>query len=387
MATAQHLTDLGIALSEAGWQVTVLTRRRGYAEPHLLFPSREKYRGIDIVRVCSFYFSKKNKILRTMDALLVNFSFAARMAFLPKVDRVVVLTSPPLIAFTAVIYAKLCRAKLTYWMMDINPDEAIEAGWIRRESLQARILERILRFVLKKAGQIVVLDRFMRDRIVEKGTSPEKIKVCPPWAHSDGLRPIAHSRNSFRKEHQLQDKFVVMYSGNHSICHPLDTLLESALLLRDDPTVVFLFIGGGERVRDVVQFKAKYHLDNIVQMPYVAREHLPNSLSAADLHVVVMGSPYVGIVHPSKIYGILCVGRPFVYIGPLQSPIGELMGKGKVGYHINDGGPQKVIEIIKKVQQLTPPESEELGKRLQAIGKRQYSQELLTRRLVKFISN
>src|SRR5439155_2433474 len=55
----------------------------------------------------------------------------------------------------------------------------------------------------------------------------------------------------------LDDKFVVMYSGNHSPCHPLDTLLEAARRLEKERDIVFCFVGGGsewakikERQRD-----------------------------------------------------------------------------------------------------------------------------------------
>ena len=49
------------------------------------------------------------------------------------------------------------------------------------------------------------------------------------------------------------------------------------------------------------------------------------SLSAADLHVVVMGEAFVGIVHPCKIYNILAVGAPVLYLGPCPSHVTEIL--------------------------------------------------------------
>jgi hypothetical protein len=53
-------------------------------------------------------------------------------------------------------------------------------------------------------------------------------------------------------------------------------------------------------------------------------DQLSSSLSAADLHVVVMGDAFVGIVHPCKIYNIMAVGAPALYIGPEPSHISDL---------------------------------------------------------------
>jgi len=124
---------------------------------------------------------------------------------------------------------------------------------------------------------------------------------------------------------------VVMYSGNHSPCHPLDTLLEAAARLEVDPEIMFCFTGGGSEVRKV---KSR-GLRNVAVLPYQPLETLPASLSAADLHVVAMGDPFVGIVHPCKIYNILRLGIPFLYIGPRESHVEDLRGMAEAGDSIS----------------------------------------------------
>ena len=54
-------------------------------------------------------------------------------------------------------------------------------------------------------------------------------------------------------------------------------------------------------------------------------DQLAGTLSAADLHLVVMGNAFVGIVHPCKVYNILRVGSPLLYIGPQPSHISEIL--------------------------------------------------------------
>jgi hypothetical protein len=115
-----------------------------------------------------------------------------------------------------------------------------------------------------------------------------------------------------------------MYAGNHSPCHPLDTLVEAAHRLSNNKQIAFCFIGGGSEHQKVKDFATRHSLRNIVCLPYQPFASLAASLSAADLHVVVMGDAFVGIVHPCKIYNILSLGTPFLYLGPTPSHVSDI---------------------------------------------------------------
>jgi hypothetical protein len=235
------------------------------------------------------------------------------------------MTSPPLISTLAAIFSRRRGGRLILWVMDLNPDEAVAAKWLGERSTTTRLLEACLRYSLRSAEKIVVLDRFMKGRIVHKGVAERKLEVIPPWSHDATVGYDPEGRKTFRERHGLSGKFVVMYSGNHSPCHPLDTLLEASSRLADHPEIAFCFIGGGSEFRKVRALAQERNLPNIVCLPYQAFETLSASLSAADLHVVVMGDPFVGIVHPCKIYNILALGIPFVYIGPEESHVADIL--------------------------------------------------------------
>ena len=151
--------------------------------------------------------------------------------------------------------------------------------------------------------------------------------MIPPWSQDGAINFDEQQRRDFRAAHGLSDKFVVMYSGNHSPCHPLDTLLAAAEALRTNSQIVFCFVGGGSEKLKVEEFAQSRNLPNIKSLPYQPLTQLSASLSAADLHVVVMGDPFVGIVHPSKLYNILKVGAPLLYIGPGESHVTDLVSE------------------------------------------------------------
>jgi colanic acid biosynthesis glycosyl transferase WcaI len=324
MATAQQLSDLAVGLTEAGHKVTVIASDRGYDDPSKRFPRRETWRGVNIIRIPALALGKQSRLRRAINFASFLFNCSWQLLRLPRFDVTVALTSPPLISFLGSLFVRIKGGKFFFWVMDLNPDEAVAAGWLKEKSLPARIFAALLKSSLNHADGIIALDHFMKSRIIAKGVRPELVTVLPPWAHDDRVHYDQPGREAFRREHELSDSFVVMYAGNHSPCHPLHTLMEAARQLSDRKDIVFLFVGGGSEQYKVRQFAARHALRNIRCLPYQPAETLSASLSAADLHTVVMGDVFIGIVHPCKLYNILRVGGSFLYIGPAESHISEI---------------------------------------------------------------
>ena len=344
VSTAQHLTDLATALSERGHEVSVVTSDRGYDDPGTRFKPRERWRGIDIIRIPSLSFGKNSRWRRAFNFGSFLAVCSLRLLTLPRFDVVIALTSPPLISFLAALFVRLKGGKFCFWVMDLNPDEAIAAGWLDEQSLASRLLQRMLRYSFTVASQTIVLDRFMKERVTAKGIDPARITIVPPWSHDDAVEYSQPGREEFRALHGLSDKFVVMYSGNHSPCHPLDTLLDAARAVESRAEIVFCFVGGGSEQAKV----RESGLSNVRSIGYQPLDELSGSLSAADLHVVVMGEKFVGIVHPCKVYNILSVGAPVLYIGPEPSHVTDIASQHGKFSCVRHGDVEGVVAAILK---------------------------------------
>jgi colanic acid biosynthesis glycosyl transferase WcaI len=322
VATAQQLTTLARGLRAAGHDVTVIASRSGYDDSSRRFPRRERWKGIEIVRVPSLDLGKKTRWRRALNFGSFLITGAGRLLLTPRHDVIVALTSPPLISWLAAMFTRLRGGRMIFWSMDLNPDEAIAAGWLRKDSFTARFLARLLATSMTQATRIIALDRFMKDRMIAKGIAPEKIEVIPPAA-DESVHYYEEGREAFRRRHGIAEKFVVMYAGNHSPCNPLDTLLDAAKILQRREDILFLFVGGGSGLDQIKEQSVQ--LPNIRWLPYQPQGELAAALSAADLHGVVLGDGFSGIIHPSKIYNIIAVGSPFVFIGPMNSFIGDMI--------------------------------------------------------------
>jgi glycosyltransferase involved in cell wall biosynthesis len=302
-------------------------------------------------------------VVRLLGGVSFTIQSIARGLFLRPLDAIVVSTAPPMASVGAVVIGALRRAPIKYWVMDLNPDQSIALGVVRDRSLLARAFDRLNRLVLRRASDVVVLDRFVAERVNRKVDVRAKLAIIPPWPHEDHLAEIRHEDNPFRRRHGLDEKRVVMYSGNHGPSNPIGTVLQAAQRLADRPDIVFLFVGGGVGKAEVDEVAGPA----IKSLPYQPLEQLKYSLSAADVHLVTVGDAVVGIVHPSKVYGALAVGRPILLLGPEQSHVGEMIRDHDIGWRISHGDVDGAEAVLRRIADIPVAELAAKGARAKAL--------------------
>src|SRR5262249_22949502 len=146
----------------------------------------------------------------------------------------------------------------------------------------------------------------------------------------DCRKMLPPATNNFRA--RWEGKFIVMYSGNLGLSQQLETVLEAAHLLRDHGRVLFLLVGEGAR-KDWLRERAReLKLGNVEFQPYQPKDRLPESLSAADLHLIPLLSAATGAIVPSKIYGILAAGRPFVAMMDEWADVARMARDHSIGF-------------------------------------------------------
>src|SRR5256714_11027217 len=148
-----------------------------------------------------------------------------------------------------------------------------------------RLLRSLVSLYLRRADRIVAIGDTMRRRLEEKGAPPERVRVIPNWIDTSRLEP--HERGNWWAEKRgVKDKFVVMHSGNVGHAQDLDSLVRAATFLRDLDDVAIPIIGMGARHAELVALVERLEVDRIQFLYYQPRHMLPQSLSAADVHVV-----------------------------------------------------------------------------------------------------
>ena len=349
-------------MARRGWRVVVYTASRGYDDPTVTYPRRENIDGVEVIRLPFSSLGKGSMGVRLLGQVVFLVQAVVRAMFVKDVGCLLVTTAPPIASAAGWFLSVLRRLPVTYWVMDLNPDQVVRMGLLPARSLPVRVFEFLNRLILNRASHVVALDRFMAELVRRKVDVSHKMFVVPPWPLEHHLEPVARDENRFRKRHGLEGKVVVMYSGNHSPANPLATILAAAERLKSDSRFAFAFVGGGKGKREVEEAIARGAI-NIFSFPYQRLEDLGESLSAGDIHVVSVGDAVVGVVHPCKIYGAMAVGRPVLTLGPAECHLADLVDRFAIGFHVAHGDVDAAVKALVHLAGLPAGDLAAMGRR------------------------
>ena len=316
-ATGQLLTDLCEDLvREHGCRVSVVTGPplRPSVETASTgrgLVSRETYRGVEIHRASGTRFDKRRFIGRAANYVSYFLSACWAGLRLERPDVVVSLTDPPIIGIGAWIAGRKAGAPLVMVFQDLFPEVTALLPDFHSDTINAA-LQAVSRFLCRRASRIVALGETMRRRLIDnKGADPARIEIIENWADTATLVP-GTKPNAFSDAHQLSDMFVVMHSGNLGLSQSLDVIVDAAALLTDLTDLVVVFQGEGVKKAELQERAAARGLTNVRFLPYADKNRLTDSFATADLFIVSLQRGLAGYIVPSKLYGILAAGRPYV---------------------------------------------------------------------------
>jgi colanic acid biosynthesis glycosyl transferase WcaI len=352
-ATSQMLSDLTFALAENGHRVAVITSRQRYDAPEARMASKETVGGVEIHRIWTSRFGRGNLVGRAVDYVTFYLSATLTLWRLTQAGHIIFAkTDPPLLSVVAAVIACQRGARLINWLQDLFPEVAEVVG-LNRYQLP-RFVYSALRvprnWSLRFATMNVALGDRMAERLAALGVARNRIDIIQNWADGNLYKPIEPADNPLRREWGLEGKFVVGYSGNLGRAHDYRTFLDAIARLEgarpDSPEIRWLFVGGGA-LRGAFESELRARvLKSVIFKPYQPRDLLPQSLSAADVHLVCLRPELEGLIVPSKFYGIAAVGRPTIFVGDRDGEIARIIRHYDLGFVVAQGDAEGLTERI-----------------------------------------
>jgi glycosyltransferase involved in cell wall biosynthesis len=256
----------------------------------------------------------------------------------------VVETDPPVLGALGAVLKWWHGRPMVFYLQDLFPEVGLALGRFRPGPLTS-FLRWTTQFGLDRADRVIVLGEDMRRRVLDRGVPPAKIDVVPNWADTAAVRPVEPSP-ALRREWSLNGEFVVMYSGNLGLSQNLEHVLEAARRLQDEP-IAFVFIGEGAAKGGLMATAKDYGLDNMRFLPYQPKERLAESLGAADLHLIPLRCGLAGYMVPSKLYGILAAGRPYLASVDADSEVALVTREHGTGVVVDPDNPHALIDALR----------------------------------------
>jgi glycosyltransferase involved in cell wall biosynthesis len=337
-ATANLLTELCEALAEE-YDVTVVT---GAAEEQ---EHRAVRNGVTIVRVRSTVYDRAQLSRRAANYFTYLFGAIREALGSDRPDVVISMTDPPFIGAAAEVVAKRFRVPLLVISQDVFPEIAVKLGRLKNPVVVG-ILGAVISSYLRYADRVVVIGDTMKERVVEKGVDPGRIRVISNWGDAERVTPQPRD-NEWAHANGLADKFVVMHFGNVGHAQDLDALIRATTLLRDLDDLVVPIIGVGARLQQLTELAEILEADKVRFLPWQAYEDRALPISTAHVHVVGLARGLAGYIVPSRMWGVLAAGRPVIAAAEDESETADVVRRTGCGLVVPPGDPLRLAEAIR----------------------------------------
>lgn len=271
-------------------------------------------------------YKNKNIVLRLLTWTLGYLHLLFVCWFKSKDTELFLFTNPPFNTFVPLFTNK----KYYVLIYDIYPDTLINQHVFSSESIIAKLWVKRNKRVYAKAKKVFTISEDMKKEVA-KYVDESNIKVVYNWSHNERMVPVKKDENPFLKQHHLENKFIVLYSGNMGMTHDIDVMVDVANELKDEDNIRFLFIGEGGKKKLVEKKIQDYQLDNCIVMPYQDKDVLPFSMGAADIGIVTTASEQTGLSIPSKVNAYMSVGAILLCLADRNSELGRMVNDNDLG--------------------------------------------------------
>ena len=321
---AQLPRDVTTHLAGAGFDVEVICGGDQYAETEDESMDDPRDAGVRIKRTWRLLGGdiQTAKLFRQLWFYLAAFPL---LLFRRSPAIFVMQTNPPLVVPMVALAALIHRRPFIIIAQDLYPEVVFAHGMMRRDSMVGKILLGVFRWAYARARRVVSLGPIMSERLIGKGVLNDRIAYISNWSTGD-QQIVRSSDNRLRSEWGLDNKFVLLYSGNLGISHDIETpILAMQELSQEFADIRLVFVGKGSRLAEAKALAKKAEVEHVVLFKsFVPFDQLPHSLGVACAALVTLREEFEGLVVPSKCLGYLARAIPTVYIGP-RSDVQELI--------------------------------------------------------------
>jgi glycosyltransferase involved in cell wall biosynthesis len=290
--------------------------------------------GVSIERCLGTTLNKDVLPLRLINILTYTIAtFIKALVNVKKGDIVIAVTSPPSSPYLAKLVALCKRAACVLRLEDVYPEILVATGMIAPKGVMDTWFGMLNRYLFKYSDRVVVLGRDMKALIEKRiGGAAKNVRIIRSWADTDVVVPSAKAENSLLKELGLSNKFVVSCIGNMGRAQAIEYIFEAIRLLKDDPSIHFLFIGSGSKRSWMENEITRIGLKNVTIVGQRPRSEQSIFLNAGDISLISLLPGVTGAGVPSRTYNLMAAGKPIIAVTREDSEVALLVGEEDIGW-------------------------------------------------------
>lgn len=388
--TGLVLTQMAERFAALGAEVLVITGHPHYGQhdhASARVPLLEKldYNGVQLWRTWAYVPPNPSVFHRAISYLSYTALSVPAALSAGRFDVVLWMTPPITSGVVAWIKTLFSRTPVIFDLQDVWPDQVVRVGKLTNPFV-IRLAEILEAFLYRDAARIRILSEAMRELLLSKGVPNDKLALIPNWVNASEITPWTAPHNPFADAHDLHGKFTVLFSGNIGYVAGLETVIDAAALLQDDPDILFLIVGRGNALPDLERQVGELELTNVRFLPLQPREDLPMMLAAADVCLVPLRKGLGGISVPSKMYTVMSAARPVLVADAAESDLTRLVADAGCGLRVPPSDPEAMAGAIRTMK-ASPAQLEAWGQAARAYVAANFDLDTLTRQYFGLIGD
>lgn len=314
------INDIVRTLDAQGHEVVVATGKPNYPDGKVFEgyraagTQRERYLGrVEVLRVPLWPRGQggaKNLILNYLSFVFSGLLCLPWMLRGRQFDAILVFAPSPITqAIPAILLKWLKKAKLALWVQDLWPESLSATGFVRNPYV-LRAVGWMVRAIYRPCDTLLVQSRAFVEPVAQYADRA-KIQYYPnsmDVSSSKAVVPVPGELLELLEQH-----FCVVFAGNLGTAQALDTLVQAAVHLRDEPRIRLVLVGSGSRLAWLKAQQQALGLDNLVLPGRFPMEAMPQIFERASALLVSLNDePAFAQTIPSKIQAYLAAGRPIL---------------------------------------------------------------------------
>ena len=317
----------------------------------------EEINGVRVIRVRVPEFTKESKKSRMKNIISYYFSALKACRRSGKQDYIFTISQPPILGGLLGVRAKRKKhAKLIYCIQDFNPEQIMAVNYSKNK-LILKLMMVFDKYSCKHSDLVITVGRDLVETLKKrfKNKKVPNYAMINNWIDEKEIYPLPGDDPkvmAFKKKYGLENKFVMMYSGNIGLYYDLENLIKviekfpQGTKTPDGKEVVFAFIGAGTVLEKLKDYVIVHNMKNAVFIPYQRKEDLVYSLNAGHVHWCVNAKGIKGVSCPSKAYGIMAVGKPVLGVLESDTEVRTLIEDSQCGLCCEPGDYDAVAGLI-----------------------------------------
>lgn len=338
--------ELACGLKEKGHKVSVITGFPTVPYNHFYsgydpsFYKRENYNGVEVLRLPHFPHGQKSALKRMLhySSFMLSSIFIGS-ALIEKADCMYVFFPPPIMGITAWFYKLLKKIPFMFDIQDIWPEGIIASGLTNKKWV-IEGLKTLEKIVYPLSGAISVPSEGFKENLIKKGVSSDKIEVIPNWADEEIYKPMPYSEEIAIK-YKMKGKFNITFAGNMGLAQDINTIIESAVILKENPKIQFVFVGDGLVLNEIKEKCKNQNINNVIFLGRLPQSEMAQLFAVSEVLLVhLKKDPAFEITIPSKTQAYLACSKPILMA--VEGDASRLIESTNSGISCMQGNPQEL---------------------------------------------